>query len=274
MDLKKIVKTALEEDNGSGDITSEIAVPENKMSRAVIFSREPGILCGINIAKEVFLAVDKNTDFKIIIQDKSRIDKNQIVAEVFGKTRSLLIGERTALNFLQHLSGIATKARIFVEKVAEFNVEIYDTRKTIPGLREIEKYAVRCGSGYNHRLGLYDMILVKDNHIKAAGSIAEIIKNARKRYPKKTIEVEAKTIKQVKEALKAKAGIIMLDNMSKEDIKKSVKIIGKKAITELSGNVTLANIRDYAKLGVNRISIGSALTLSSRAIDFSMKVIE
>ena len=271
MNLKKIVKQALEEDIGSGDITSAV-VPENKASKTVIFSREQGILCGINIAKTVFLSVDKETEFNILIKDKTIIKKNQIVAEIYGKTRSLLTAERTALNFLQHLSGIATTTRLFVDKAKDYKAEIYDTRKTIPGLREIEKYAVRCGNGHNHRLGLYDMILIKDNHLKAAGSVKKAVKAVRKKYPKKPVEVEAKTINQVREALAAKADIIMLDNMSKADIIKSIKLIKKKAVTELSGNITLANIRDYAKLGANRISIGSALTLSSKALDFSMKI--
>jgi len=270
MELRKLIKQTLEEDIGSGDITSNATIPASHSSQAIIFAKDDGILCGINVAKEVFLAVDNNVKFKMLKKDGSVVRNKQVVAEISGKTKSILAAERTALNFLQHLSGIATTTKKFVDEMSAYKTKIYDTRKTTPGLRELEKYAVRCGSGFNHRQSLHDMILIKDNHIKAAGSIAKAVSQARKKH--ENIEVETKTLEEVKHALKARADIIMLDNMEPKEIAECIKAIGKRALVEISGNISLENIKEYAKLGANRISVGSALTLSAKAMDFSLKI--
>lgn len=273
---KKIIKSALKEDIGSKDITSSLLIPENHKSTAVILAKEDFIVAGIGFAKEVFAQIDKKIKFTAFIKNGAQVKKGDKIAKVYGKTRSLLAGERVCLNFLQRLSGIATLTNMFVKQTRGFRAKILDTRKTTPCLRFMEKYAVKAGGGTNHRFGLYDRILIKDNHIKIAGSVSKALVLAKKKYKPAQIEIEVKNLQELDEALKSKsAGIIMLDNMSVKDMKKAVKItqkISRKIILEASGNVSLKNVRKIASTGVDWISVGS-LTHSAKAADISMKII-
>jgi len=265
------VKAALDEDVASGDITTAATVARGKKGLCRIIAKEDLILAGSFLAKEVFQVLDKRIKYKALAEDGAKVKKGRAIAELRGPLAPLLTGERVALNFLQRLSGIATITNAFVKKTP--GVKILDTRKTTPGMRIFERYAARLGGAYNHRCGLYDAVLIKDNHIKAAGGIAEAVKKVYKRYGDAIpIEVEVTTIKETKEALAAGADIIMLDNMSPTKIKKVLKIIDKKAVTEASGGINLENIAKYAETGVDFISIG-ALTHSAPAVDISMKVI-
>jgi len=267
--LKGIVRAALDEDIGKGDVTSRYVIPEKSSADAVIIAKSDGVLCGIGVAEEVFKHLDKGIIFRKKAEDGKRMKKGQILAEVSGKTRALLAGERTALNFLQRLSGIATKTSLFSRKIRGCGVSLLDTRKTTPGLRLLEKYAVKCGGGKNHRMGLFDGILIKDNHIAVAG-LRNAIKNAKKSGMK--VEAETKNLGEVRTALDAGADIIMLDNMDIEDIKKAVRLVGKRALVEVSGGVNMGNIEKIAKLGVDWISVGG-LTHSAEALDISMEIV-
>lgn len=273
--VDSVLRNALNEDIGSGDITTSAIVPERDISEAVIIAKENFILAGISFAERTFKLVSREVKFKANKRDGSRIRKGTVIAEIKGDTRSLLMAERTALNLLQRLSGIATLTSRFVERVAGLPIKILDTRKTTPGLRFFEKYAVKMGGGCNHRYGLFDGILIKDNHISAAGGVKKAVKLARLRVDKSfKIEIEARSIKEVKEALSAGADIIMLDNMSVDEMTKAVKIIrSHKAdvVIEASGNVDLENVRAVAETGVDMISVG-ALTHSAPAADISMKI--
>lgn len=270
--VDKIIRNALEEDMPYGDITTDMLIDPTEISRAVFITKEDGVVAGLDVAGRVFEILDNKVIFTKIVQDGQKVEKGSILAEVTGNTAALLKGERTALNLLQRLSGIATRTNEFIRRVEGLDVKIVDTRKTTPGLRILEKYAVRMGGGVNHRYSLSDGVLIKDNHIAAAGSIKNAVEVARKKLPHTMkIEVETETIEQVKEALEAGADIIMLDNMSIEMMKEAVKLINKKVLVEASGNVTLENVREVAQTGVDIISSGS-LTHSVKALDISMRI--
>jgi nicotinate-nucleotide pyrophosphorylase (carboxylating) len=270
--VKEFIRSALEEDIGVGDMTSGLLVPEEHRASGVLVAKSGFMLAGLLFAEEVFRSLDSDIKFTQLAEEGSRVKKSAVLARITGRTQSLLAGERVALNILQRLSGVATLTNRFVKKVEDLDVRILDTRKTTPGMRYLEKYAVRIGGGYNHRFGLYDGILIKDNHIEAAGGIKNAVAQARENFRDK-IEVEAESLKDVKDAVQAGADIIMLDNMSVKDMKAAVRIAGKKAKLEASGNVTIDNVRRLAETGVDYISVG-ALTHSAPAADISMKIVE
>ena len=271
-----LVKLALAEDIGPGDITTNAIVPKEAKAKAVIRTKESGVIAGLEVAEEVFRHLDHQIKFVRGIRDGEAAAKGKIIAVVLGRARAILSGERVALNFLQHLSGIATLTNRYTRSVMRYakKLKILDTRKTIPGMRVLEKYAVKMGGGTNHRMGLHDAILIKDNHIRIAGGIKKAVEGVR-RHDKagKKIEVEAKTIEEVKEAIKAGVGRILLDNMDIKKLREAVKLCRKAKIkTEASGGVNLNNVRAIAKTGVDFISIG-ALTHSAKALDISLKII-
>jgi nicotinate-nucleotide pyrophosphorylase (carboxylating) len=275
--VKEIIKSALKEDIGNKDITSSLLIPANHKSTAIILAKEDFIVAGMLFVKEVFAQIDKKIKLTVLIKDGTQVKRGDKIAKAYGKTRSLLAGERVCLNFLQRLSGIATLTNMFVKQAKGFNAKILDTRKTTPDLRFMEKYAVRAGGGTNHRFGLYDRILIKDNHIKIAGSVTKALVLAKKKYNPAQIEIEVKNLQELDEALRSKgAGIIMLDNMSVRDMVKAVKTARKssrKIILEASGNVNLKSVREIASTGVDWISVGS-LTHSAKAADISMKIVK
>lgn len=270
--ISNLIERALAEDIGNGDVTSEAIIPADAEATAEIKTKQDMILAGIDVAREVFRQLDPLIRIEQLAQDGDKIKTGGVIARVSGKTRVLLAGERVALNLLQHLSGIATLTAKYVERVKGTRAQILDTRKTLPGLRSLEKYAVRMGGGRNHRFGLYDGILVKDNHIAAAGSITKAVELVRKNshHPFK-IEIETKNLDEVRETLAAKADIIMLDNMSPEMMREAVKLIAGRALVEASGNVSLDTVRAIAETGVDFISAG-AVTHSAPAADISMKI--
>jgi nicotinate-nucleotide pyrophosphorylase (carboxylating) len=271
--IERLIDIAIEEDIGSGDITTESTVEKDKKGAGIIKAKEPLILAGIDIAKRVFEKLDKNSAFISDFKDGDFIEKGDIILQIEGLLYALLAGERTALNFLQRLSGISTNVKKYSDILKKSEIKLVDTRKTIPGWRVLEKYAVRIGGGFNHRTGLFDGVLIKDNHIKACGSITKAVKIARDKLSHLLkIEVETTSIVEVREALKACADIIMLDNMDIKTIKEAVKIINKNALIEVSGSVNLNNIADYKDTGIDIISVG-ALTHSARAVDINMKII-
>jgi nicotinate-nucleotide pyrophosphorylase (carboxylating) len=271
--IKRLVWRALREDIRKGDITTESIFPQSFLAEAEIIAQEEGVIAGVELAGYTFQAFDKEISFQILTPDGTKVFPDTVILKIKGKITSLLSVERTALNFLSHLSGIATLTQKYVKLAQPYGVKIFDTRKTLPTLREIEKYAVRVGGGENHRFGLYDMVLIKDNHIKAEGSISGAIKKVKQNLKRKVkIEVEVNTLAQVKEALLEKPDIIMLDNMSTSQIQEAVKIINKKALIEVSGGITLEKIKEIAPLGIDRISIG-ALTHSAKALNLSMRII-
>lgn len=270
--IREIVKRALAEDLGEGDITSIFTIPKNINALGIIVAKERGVLAGTMVAEQVFKVVDKNTKITFHKQDGERFITGNIIADIQGKAVSLLAAERVALNFLQRLCGIATLTRKYVLQVKGTGAKILDTRKTTPGLRILEKYAVRMGGGYNHRIGLYDQILIKDNHINLGGGIKNVLNKVKNIDSGKIfIEIEVRNIRQLKQALSYDIERIMLDNMSIEDIKKAVEIVNNKCELEVSGNVGLDNVRRIAKTGVDYISVG-ALTHSYRSIDLSMRI--
>ncbi|MBI4723346.1 MAG: carboxylating nicotinate-nucleotide diphosphorylase [Candidatus Stahlbacteria bacterium] len=274
MMLKRIVKLALLEDIGKGDITTTALIPSTLKGNAVIIAKEEGVLAGGNVAYEVFRSLDTEIRFEQVVPDGSKFKFGSILFNIEGKIAAMITGERTALNFLQHLSGVATLTSKFVEKVAGTGVKIIDTRKTIPGLRGLEKYAVKCGGGENHRMGLWDMILIKDNHIMAAGGIKEAISKCKMQNAKCKTEVEVKSLDELDEVIKYPIDRVMLDNMSITQIKEAVKkckMQNAKCKIEVSGGVNLDNVREIAEAGVGYISVG-ALTHSAPAIDISLKV--
>jgi len=275
--MKKIVRDALREDIGRGDITSRSTVSKNTQAKARIVFKQAGVACGLPVVKEVFKAVDAKLRVKLRAKEGSSVKRGRVVAVIEGPARSLLAAERTALNFLGRLSGIATLTRQFADKVKGAKAKIYDTRKTTPLLRELEKYAVRIGGGVNHRMGLWDQVLIKENHQAVASSqlLADSLKRLGKRMK---IEIEVRNLRELKDALKAKPDIILLDNMSVAQVKKAVELrrrftlhASRFTALEVSGGITLKNVRKYAKTGIERISVG-ALTHSAPAIDVSMKI--
>jgi nicotinate-nucleotide pyrophosphorylase (carboxylating) len=274
--IKHLMKLALSEDIGNGDITSEMLVANHLSGKAVIVAKQEGILAGLEVTEMVFLMVDPKISFRSLKKDGEMIKKRDKVAFVRGKVKSILSAERTALNFLQRLSGIATLTAKYVEKIEGTKAKILDTRKTTPGLRILEKYAVKIGGGENHRMGLFDMILIKENHIKAAGGILDAVKKARSKCRKKIIEIEVGNLDEVKEAILSTPDWIMLDNMKIPDMKKAVRMIrsGSPNIKiEASGGINLKNVQRIAITGVDYISVG-ALTHSAPALDLSLILIE
>jgi nicotinate-nucleotide pyrophosphorylase (carboxylating) len=270
--IKNLIEQALSEDIGPGDVTTEATVPAESTSKAEMLAKQNLVLAGIDVSREVFRSLNPDIQFMPLAKDGDRIKSGTVIARQSGSTRALLMGERVALNLLQHMSGIATQTAKYVEALNGLSVKILDTRKTHPGLRQLEKYAVRMGGGKNHRFGLYDGILIKDNHLAAAGSITKAIGGVRKKTQHLLkIEVETKTLDEVREALDAKADIIMLDNMQVALMREAVALINHQALVEASGNVTLETIRAIAETGVDFISCGS-LTHSAPAADISMKI--
>ncbi|MGB5290993.1 MAG: carboxylating nicotinate-nucleotide diphosphorylase [Lysobacterales bacterium] len=270
--INTLIKLALEEDAAFGDVTSQSIFAADHRSKARILAREDMIVCGLEIAKQVFKHVDPALDVDLKATDGEQVSNGSTILLAEGPTISLLIAERTALNFLQRLSGIASISRRFADaaEATGTGVRIVDTRKTTPGWRALEKYAVRCGGCYNHRGSLSEHVLIKENHITAAGSLSKAVKMARNHAPHTAkIEVETETLDDVKEALDAGAEVIMLDNMSPGQIQQAVSLINKAAIVEISGGVHLSTMADYALPGVDVISVG-ALTHSAPAADFSM----
>jgi nicotinate-nucleotide pyrophosphorylase (carboxylating) len=266
------IRLALLEDIGHGDITSLMIVAEGKDAKAIIRAKEDLVLAGMPFVREVFSVVDSRIDIKSFFNEGDEILKGAEIAEVTGNARGLLAGERTALNLLQRVSGIATLTRAYKKLVSDLKVKIVDTRKTAPGMRFFEKYGVRAGGGDNHRYGLYDGVLIKDNHIRIAGGVKESVRLAKKTHHLLKIEVEVRNFDELREALDAGADVIMLDNMSAGDMKQAVKITNGRALLEASGNINIDNIRTIAETGVDLISIG-ALTHSARAVDISMKIV-
>jgi nicotinate-nucleotide pyrophosphorylase (carboxylating) len=267
--IEKIARAALEEDIGWRDLTASIL--EDVEAVGIVSAKEEGVLCGIQLARAVFKILQEDCLFNPFLEDGDPLAKGSIIAEIKGKARALLGGERVALNFLQHLSGIATLTRRFVEKIQGTKARILATRKTIPLLRALEKYAVEVGGGYPHRFALYDGILIKNNHIALIGDIKEAVRRAKEMFPYQKIEIEAGNLEEVKEAIEAGADIILLDNMSVEELKEAVRIAQGKVMLEASGGVSLDNVREIAETGVDFISIG-ALTHSAKAIDIHMEV--
>lgn len=271
LSIKEIIQNALQEDIGKGDITTQLVIPEKKKVIALIIAKEKGILAGSDIARQIFRAVDKKVQFIAKKRDGEKLNPKMIIALVKGDAGSILRAERTVLNFLQHLSGIATLTNRFVNAVKGTKAKILDTRKTIPGLRELEKFAVRMGGGKNHRFGLDDMILIKNNHTIAAGNLREAILRTKPGNRKDLkIEVETKNLNEVKTALAQNIKLIMLDNMSINEMKKAVKL--GEAKYEASGGINLKNVRRVAQTGVDYISVG-ALTHSAKALDISLKIL-
>jgi len=275
--VDRLVRSALAEDIGTGDITTESIVPKNVMVEARFLSKEPGVIAGVPVAVAVFQALSTDVRFRVGIEDGRRARSGETILELSGPAGFILTGERVALNFLQRLSGIATLTARFVEAAAGTGVCILDTRKTTPNLRILEKYAVTMGGGRNHRMGLDDMALIKDNHIEVAGSIGAAVKAVRDRFPKVPVEVETASLEQVDQALQAGVDRIMLDNMDPARIRSALDLIrrrsegGKRPRVEVSGNVTLENFGLLAMDGVDEISIGS-LTHSAPALDISLEV--
>jgi len=272
--VETIVKLALAEDIGEGDITTDNLIPLNSRSKARLISKADGVICGINLAREVFKTLNSKIIFRALINDGQSVRRGDTIAEISGSTRGLLSGERVAINFLSFLSGIATQTRFFVDKIKPYKTKIMDTRKTTPLLRQLERYAVRTAGGVNHRFNLNDMAMVKDNHRISccARDMNEVISSLKKKIKEK-IEVEVDNLKQLKDILSSKADIILLDNMTPQQVAQAVKICRKvkaRVILEASGGITLKNVRQYAATGVDRISVG-ALTHSRQALDISME---
>ncbi|WP_339205906.1 carboxylating nicotinate-nucleotide diphosphorylase [Paenibacillus sp. FSL K6-3182] len=275
--VREQIRGWLAEDIGSGDITTETTIPRDSRSKAVIHVKESGIIAGLPIAKLVFEVVDSSLVFDSKVQDGEYVNKGTIIATVEGSTHSLLTGERLALNLMQRLSGIATKTRSFIDALEGLPVRLVDTRKTTPGHRMLEKYAVRVGGGANHRFGLYDAVMIKDNHIKGSGGIRAAVEAARSKIPHTMkIEVETESLVQVDEALACGADIIMLDNMSTDLMKECVariKAASPHVIVEASGGVSLETVKGIAASGVDVISVGG-LTYSFHALDISLDLNE
>ena len=282
--LKELVHEALKEDIGKGDITTYALAPKKKNAKAIMYAREKAIVAGLDVAIEVFRQLDGKIKAKKFVSDGQKVKKNQPLLELKGNVRVLLSGERTALNFLQHLSGVATLTREYVDAVKPCKVKILDTRKTIPGMRTLEKYAVKMGGGQNHRMGLWEMVLIKDNHLQLlmpGEKIQTIVQRIRKKIPKDMmIEVETKNLKEVDDALRSGLRILMLDNMNVKQIRTAIKFIDrrckelgrKKPTVEVSGGVSLEKIKNIAMTGVDWISVGR-LTHSVPARDISLEII-
>ncbi len=268
-----IIDNALREDIGSGDITTEAIFSADDICEAHIVAKQEGIVAGIEVAKRIFLKLDSKASFTHALNEGDHIEPGGEILRISAKVRAVLSGERLALNVLQRMSGIATSTSKYVRALEGFDTKILDTRKTAPGLRALDKYAVLAGGGQNHRLGLYDAVLIKDNHIDSAGSIKNAVDLVRNKYGDKyKIEVETSNLNEVKEALDSGADIIMLDNMSTSMMKEAVMLVGGQALTEASGGITLDGISDIAQTGVDYISVG-AITHSAPALDISLYMV-
>jgi nicotinate-nucleotide pyrophosphorylase (carboxylating) len=266
-----LIEAALKEDMPHGDITSESVIPADSESEAIILAKEEGVLAGIDVAERVFHKIDPSVVFKKNLNDGQKFKKGQTLATIQGPSVSLLKGERTALNFLQRMSGVATTTQNFVQALQGTKTKILDTRKTTPGLRCLEKYAVKMGGGVNHRFSLSDMVLIKDNHLRIVGSISQAVKSAREKIkPGVKVEVEATSLEDVQEAIQSGADMIMLDNMPEGAMKEVVKKVKGKVPLEVSGKVSLGRVKEIASLGVDFISVGS-LTHSYKSVDISIE---
>jgi nicotinate-nucleotide pyrophosphorylase (carboxylating) len=273
-EIRAAVKSALAEDIGGGDVTTLATVPKTLTFKTVMRAREPLVVAGLDFAEAAFRRLSSSVKIEYLVHDGTHVARGDNLLRISGSARAILTAERVALNFVQHLSGIATLTAQFVEAVKHTRAQILDTRKTTPGWRRFEKYAVACGGGKNHRLGLFDMVLIKDNHLAALrnekpNAVAAAIQLARKKFPKLKIEVEADTLEQVMQAADVGADIILLDNMTPEQMRQAVKIAKGRAKTEASGGVNLATVRAIAGSGVDFISVG-ALTHSARAVDIGL----
>ncbi len=269
-EIEANVRTALVEDVGSGDITAQL-IPADQAASARVITREAAVISGVAWVNEVFRQVDSSVQVRWLVADGERVSANAVLFELEGKARSLLTGERAALNFLQTLSAVATRCQYFADKVADTAVKLLDTRKTLPGLRLAQKYAVTCGGCHNHRLGLYDAFLIKENHITACGGVAATVQAAHRIAPGKPVEVEVESLDELRQALAAGADIIMLDELSLDDMRTAVKINAGQAKLEASGGVNDQTIRGIAETGVDYISLGT-LTKDVKAIDLSMRL--
>ncbi|HJU91948.1 MAG TPA: carboxylating nicotinate-nucleotide diphosphorylase [Pyrinomonadaceae bacterium] len=272
LEISQSIKRALAEDIGTGDVTTDTIVPVGASLRGRVVAKQDGVVAGLDVAKQVMLALDETVKFHANVKDGTRVTRSTVLAEVEGPARALLTGERTALNFLGRMSGIATLTRKFVDAVAPTRAVILDTRKTAPGLRFTDKLAVILGGGQNHRTGLFDMVLIKDNHIDFAGSITAAVERVRASGTKLEIEVETRSLDNVREALALEVQRILLDNMSIETMREAVSISGGRAKLEASGNVTLDNVLEVAGTGVDYISVG-ALTHSPKVFDVSLEFV-
>lgn len=272
--IETIINEGFIEDIGSGDLTSDLLIAPETKTTAVLIAKANGVIAGLPVVEAVFKRLDKDVKFSIEKNDGQTVQTGELIASISGSYRALLTGERLALNFLQRMSGIATETARYVKAVEGYKTEILDTRKTAPGLRLLDKYAVKTGGGTNHRMGLYDMVMIKDNHISVAGGITKAIEAIRPKIEAGIqIEVETTTLDEVKEALAARADIIMLDNMDTASMKKAVELIAGRVKVEASGNMTLERVKEVAATGVDYISIG-ALTHSVKALDISQKIAE
>ena len=270
--IEQLIRCALEEDIGAGDITTLSTVPSEARGKGLFRAKRDSVVAGLILIEKIFSFLDDDVEVRRLCRDGDQVVRGTVVAEAEGPVRTLLMGERTALNFLQRLSGTATLTRRYVDAVKDFPCKVIDTRKTTPGFRTLEKYAVRMGGGTNHRFGLYDAALVKDNHIAAAGSIAGAVQQVRRQAPfMAKVEVECSDLGQVREALEAGADVIMLDNMNTKEMAEAVRLINKRAWVEASGGITIESLRSVAETGVDFISVG-ALTHSAPAVDFNMKI--
>lgn len=272
--LNELIARALAEDIGHGDLTTESLIPDEMQATGVFVAKNAGVLCGIKVSRAVYLYLDPGIKFETFKTDGENLVAGDIIARVTGKAATLLTGERVALNFLQRLSGIASKTRHMVEMIKYLPAELADTRKTTPGLRVLEKYAVGVGGARNHRFGLYDGVMIKDNHIQAVGSIARAVSQARQKIPHTIkIEVEVENLEQLQQALEARADIILLDNMDIEQMKKAVEITAGRALLEASGGINEKTLAQVAGCGVDLISSG-ALTHSAVSLDISFDLTE
>jgi nicotinate-nucleotide pyrophosphorylase (carboxylating) len=269
-EIQRFIEMALQEDIGTGDVTTEATIDVERTSKAHLVVKNDMVLAGVDVAARVFHTLDDSVSFTAMAVDGARLQEGEVIALIKGNSRSILKAERVALNILQRMSGTATLTRKFVDKLAGLNTKILDTRKTTPLMRTLEKYSVLMGGAENHRVGLYDMVLIKDNHIKASGGITLAVKKAREAQPELRVEVEAETLRDVKDALAAGADIIMLDNMMLDTMLEAVELVAGAALLEASGNVSLDNVRAIAETGVDYISVG-ALTHSAPAADISLK---
>ncbi|NCO41796.1 MAG: nicotinate-nucleotide diphosphorylase (carboxylating) [Armatimonadetes bacterium CG_4_10_14_3_um_filter_66_18] len=269
---KELIERALQEDLGSGDLTTDSIVPADHRATATITAKAAGVVAGLFMVERTFHALDDEVSMEANVTEGQGVAPGDVVATVRGPARALLMGERTALNFLQRLSGTATRTRQFVEAVAGTGARVCDTRKTVPGLRVLDKYAVRAGGGTNHRLGLFDAVLIKENHVLAGGGISAAVEEARRRIPHTAkVEVECESLADVREALDARVDILMLDNLPLAEMREAVKLVADRAVVEASGNVSLGSVRAVAETGVDLISVGE-LTHSVIALDLSMRI--
>lgn len=271
-DYQELVRRALHEDVGDADVTTEAIVPTDATARGIFVAKTPLVVAGLDVAAEVFRQVDGRTAFEVVMADGTECPAGGTLAVVSGRARALLIGERTALNFLQRLSGVATLTRRFVDAAAG-TIVVLDTRKTTPTLRALEKYAVRAGGGTNHRVGLFDAVLVKDNHVRLAGGVGVAVARVRAARPDLPIEVEAQTLDEVQAAVDASADTILLDNLSLDEIASAIRLVAGRARIEVSGGVTLDRVPALAQTGADSVSIG-ALTHSAPAADISFEIAE